>query len=415
MLVSEDQLSQHVFVVFADDWGRHPSSCQHLFRRIITQAQVIWVNTIGHRMPRFTQYDIGRAAQILRTWIRPRVAPGGMPAGHSVLQSAHGLSGTLLEDAPLPHVLSPPMLPSCEGATTLALNQRLLSRAVHKALRHLAPDKHPILVSTSPTVPGLFRDPAFKRKVYYCVDDFTHWHGINGEAMRRLEQETLDACDLMIATSTAILETRSAFVGASTLLTHGVDLAHFSRAAPDRSSPLAALPHPLVGMFGVFDQRVDGQALKAAARLSPQATFVVLGPVVDRAPGEFRDVSNLHFLGNVPYADLPRHVFHFDLCVLPYVVDESTRNINPLKLKEYLATGKPVIASPLPEAVQLADYLTLATPEDFPRVVASALATLEAGPYKTPARLQPGLERFLQSESWEAKARRFLYHIMKGL
>jgi glycosyltransferase involved in cell wall biosynthesis len=247
------------------------------------------------------------------------------------------------------------------------------------------------------------------------VDDFTHWHGINGRAMHRLERETLDACDLMIATSTAILEARSAFVSASTLLTHGVDLGHFSRAAPDLSSPLAALPHPLVGMFGVFDRRVHGQALKAAARLSPQATFVVLGPVVDRDPGEFRDVPNLRFPGAVPYADLPRHVPHFDLCVLPYVIDESTRNINPLKLKEYLATGKPVIASPLPEAVRLAEYLTLADPEDFPRAVASALATIGSGAFANSMHLRPDLESFLRSESWEAKAERFLYDIMKGL
>jgi glycosyltransferase involved in cell wall biosynthesis len=264
-------------------------------------------------------------------------------------------------------------------------------------------------------VPGLFRDNTFKRKVYYCVDDFTHWHGINGRAIHRLEQETLDACDLMIATSTAILEARSAFVSASTLLTHGVDLGHFSRAAPDLSSPLAALPHPLVGMFGIFDRRVDGQALKAAARLSPQATFVVLGPVVDRDPGEFRDVPNLHFSGAVPYSDLPKHVPHFDLCVLPYVVDEFTRNISPLKHKEYLATGKPVIASPLPEAVRLAEYVTLAGSDDFPRAVASALATIKSGTFADSIHLRPGLESFLRSQSWEAKAKRFLYHIMKGL
>lgn len=219
----------------------------------------------------------------------------------------------------------------------------------------------------------------------------------------------------MIATSAPILEARSAFVSASTLLTHGVDLAHFSRPALDFSSPLAAFPHPLVGMFGAFDRRVDGQALKAAARLSPQATFVALGPVMDRDPGEFCDVPNLRFPGAVPYPDLPKHVPHFDLCVLPYVVDESTRNINPLKLKEYLATGKPVIASPLPETIRLAEYLTLADPQDFPGAVASALSTMESGAFMNPIPLRPDLESFLRSESWEVKAERFLYDIMRGL
>ena len=103
------------------------------------------------------------------------------------------------------------------------------------------------------------------------MDDLTHWHGIDGRTVHRLEQETLDARDLMIAASASILETRPSFVNVSTLLSHGVDLTHFFRAARDPSSPLSALPHPLVGMFGIFDRRVDGQALRAAALLSPQA------------------------------------------------------------------------------------------------------------------------------------------------
>lgn len=412
---SENQLSQYVFVVFADDWGRHPSSCQHLFQRIIPQVQVIWVNTIGLRTPRLSLYDVRRTMQVIRSWVRPDASSRAGSIKRSGGHAVEAGSSAAREDRFLPHVLNPLMWPSFQGPRSSALNHRLLSRAVHRALRFVAPGKHPILVSTSPAVPGLFRDPLFKRTVYYCVDDFTEWFGINGRAMHRLERETLNACDLMIATSTSILEARSSFAKASTLLTHGVDLAHFSGATPDPSSPLAALPHPLVGMFGVFDRRVDGSALKAAALLSPQASFVVLGPVVDRDPGEFRNLPNIHFLGAVPYSDLPGHVGHFDLCILPYVVDESTNNINPLKLKEYLATGKPVISSPLPEAKRLAEYLTIAGSECFAQAVASALATPEAATPVNAIGLRADIEEFLRSESWDAKAERFLSDIMAGL
>ena len=414
MLESNNQLSQYVFVVFADDWGRHPSSCQHLFRRIIPRAQVIWVNTIGLRTPRINMHDLTRAVQVIGSWIRPNPRFRNKARVDAGRHAQGGTPAVPPEDGVFPYVLSPVMWPSFQGPKSSALNNRLLSAAVRKALRQVAPDKQPILVSTSPTLPGLFRDLSFRRTVYYCVDDFTHWHGVNGRAVHRLEQETLDACDLMIATSTSILESRSPLVSASTLLTHGVDLAHFSRAEPDPSSPLAPLMHPLVGMFGVFDQRVDGAALKASALLSPQATFVVIGPI-DRDPAEFRDLPNILFLGPIPYAELPGHVAYLDLCILPYVMDESTRNINPLKLKEYLATGKPVITSPLPEAVLLAEYLTLAGPEEFPAAVASALDALDSVTPATPVRLRKGLENFLRSESWEAKAKRFLSDIMEGL
>lgn len=414
MSASNDQLSEYVFVVFSDDWGRHPSSCQHLFQRIIPQAQVIWVNTIGLRTPRASLYDIKRAMQVMRAWVRPGAQAGTRPRANGAERAVDGVPTMRCAEAATPHVLSPVMWPSFRGPRSSALNHHLLSRAVHKTLRRVAPGKHPILVSTTPTMPGLFRDHAFRRKVYYCVDDFTHWHGIDGRAVHRLEQETLDACDLMIASSSAILASRSSFVPAATLLTHGVDLAHFSHVRRDPSSPLAALPGPLVGMFGVFDRRIDGAALKNAARLSPQATFVILGPVVDRDPDEFRDVPNIRFMGAVPYSSLPGHVGHFDLCILPYVVGESTCSINPLKLKEYLATGKPVIVTPLPEALRLAEYLTVAGPEEFPRAVASALAAIEPSASQ-PIQLRAGLKTFLQSESWEAKASRFLSDIMEGL
>ncbi|WP_312519456.1 glycosyltransferase [Massilia sp.] len=413
MQVSQHQLSQYVFVVFADDWGRHPSSCQHLFSRIIPQAQVIWVNSIGMRTPRFSLHDFKRAMQVIRAWIRPKTRLKARAGLGSLDPASDTASAPSWQNTVCPHIINPVMWPSFRGATSTALNQRLLSRAVHEALRHVAPGKHPILVSTSPIVPGLFRDQKFARKVYYCVDDFTHWHGIDGRAMHRLEQETLDACDLMIATSTSILDSRASLVNASALLTHGVDLKHFSRAITNPASPLAALPHPLVGMVGVFDRRVDAHALRAAAVLSPQATFVILGPVIDWDTKEFRDVPNLHFFGAVPYADLPGHVCHFDLCILPYVVDEFTQNINPLKLKEYLATGKPVIASPLPEAIRLAEYLTVAGSDEFPHAVASALATIASGSPVTPIHARTGLDTFLQSESWEAKAKRFLSYILE--
>jgi len=109
---SNDQLAQYVFVVFADDWGRHPSSCQHLFRRIIPQAQVIWVNTIGLRTPRINLHDLGRALQVMRSWIRPnarfKARSGANPASHAVNTRA----GIPWEDSVFPYVLSPVMWPS---------------------------------------------------------------------------------------------------------------------------------------------------------------------------------------------------------------------------------------------------------------------------------------------------------------
>lgn len=396
-----ENLTRFTFVVFSDDWGRHPSSCQHLFKRIVPKADVIWVNTVGLRVPRLSLYDVKRGMQVLASWLRPRkAAPGGDAAG-APGEAAMGSA---------PKVLRPAMWPSFRSRWSAALNQRLLSRAVHKALNGTG-RKEIILVSTLPIVPALFKDAIFRKKIYYCVDDFTEWHGVDGEAMRRLEQGTLAACDLLIATSSPILESRGGSARAATLLTHGVDVAHFSGAVANPLSPLAKLRKPIVGLFGVFDRRIDADLVKACARALPQASFAVVGPLVDRDAGEFADVPNLHFLGAMPYRDLPGHVAHFDVCMLPYVIDKTTRNINPLKLKEYLATGKPVIATPLPEAAKLGAYLTLAEPGRFVAELERLLVRLLARP---PARPQ-GLDAFLAGESWDAKAERFLAAILAGL
>jgi glycosyltransferase involved in cell wall biosynthesis len=390
---SDERLSKLVFVVFSDDWARHPSSCQHLFLRILPRADVLWVNTVGLRSPRLSVYDIRRACQVIFSWLK---FPSGKAREAGKEAAVAG-----------PRVIRPLMWPSFGRAWSAALNQRLLSRAVRRALAREFPGKESILVSTLPIVPGLFREDRFRRKIYYCVDDFTQWHGIDGKAMQRLERKTLEACHLLIATSRPILEARAPLARASALLTHGVDVAHFRDCAPDPRSPLAGARRPVVGMFGVFDRRVDAEILRAAARSMPEATFAVIGPVVDRAHGEFQDLPNLNFLGPLPYAELPGHVAHFDLCILPYVLDETTRGINPLKLKEYLATGKPVVSTRLPEAVRLGEFLILAEPGRFTEAIAGALAP---GWRET-----AGLKTFLLGESWDAKADQFLAEVMQGL
>ena len=235
------------------------------------------------------------------------------------------------------------------------LNRILIRQKLRRALQSFAPGKRKILVSTLPIVPFAFHMPEFARKVYYCVDDFTTWPGVSGPTMLRLEAQTLPACDLLVAVSSRLLQSRGPMVRIGHLLTHGVDVEHFAHPQTP-AVRLAAIPRPILGMFGSFDARVDAGILRALSQALPQAHLVVLGPV-DRDRAEFDALPHLHFLGSVLYEELPGEAARFDVCLLPYKVDASTVNINPLKLKEYLATGKPVVSTPLPEAVKLADYV----------------------------------------------------------
>ncbi len=409
MQPADPRLSDTVFVVFSDDWGRHPSSCQHLFRRVLPHARVLWVNTVGLRTPRLSLYDLKRGMQVIAGWLRPPESnPRGAKMSHdsSAESTPHGSRGASAAGSPNPVVINPRMWPSFRRRWSAALNQKLLMRAVRRALADLPPRKNIVLVSTLPIVPGLFADKLFRKKVYYCVDDFTQWHGVDGSAMRRLEQETLARCDALVATSSPILESRGRHVAEATLLTHGVDAAHFASGKVRPGNPLAGLGKPVLGMFGVFDQRVDAVLLRDLCRAFPGGSVAAIGPV-DRDMSAFADLPNLRLFGKAAYGDLPDLVAAFDVCILPYVVDETTRNINPLKLREYLATGKPVVATPLPEVAKLAEYLTVA---DGPRF-AEAVADILRNPVPAPA----GLESFLKEESWDRKAEQFFSFVLEGL
>ncbi|MGB9691834.1 MAG: glycosyltransferase, partial [Candidatus Sumerlaeaceae bacterium] len=134
----------------------------------------------------------------------------------------------------------------------------------------------------------------------------------------------------------------------------GVDLPHFEQAlAPETkiAHELMALAHPIVGYFGAVDERLDLGLVAEAARLQPSWSFVLIGPILGEVPSM---PHNVHFFGARPYADLPQYLKGFDVCLLPFRQSELVAHVSPTKTPEYLAGGKPVISTPIPDVVR--DY-----------------------------------------------------------
>ncbi|MCA9753302.1 MAG: glycosyltransferase family 1 protein, partial [Gemmatimonadetes bacterium] len=150
--------ARRTFVVFADDWGRHPSSCQHLFRRIAPHHRVVWVNTIGTRTPTLRPADLARAAGKLREW--------AFGAGDAAAAAS---------DPAVPvEVLRPVMTPFDRWHPLRRLNASLLIRAIRAAV---SPAERPILVTTIPNAAGVVGRIEEAASVYYCVDEFSEWPG----------------------------------------------------------------------------------------------------------------------------------------------------------------------------------------------------------------------------------------------
>src|SRR5262249_34487752 len=150
--------------------------------------------------------------------------------------------------------------------------------------------------------------------------------------------------------------------------------AHFARAL-DESTTVPAdirdLPRPIIGFYGLVAEWVDLEAMRQVALLYPHGSVVILGDTNNADTGSLRALSNVHFLGHRAYSELPGYCKAFDVALLPFLRNELTENANPLKLREYLAAGLPVVATDIPEARALAHYgiLLAKGPADFPPLV----------------------------------------------
>jgi hypothetical protein len=170
-------------IVLSDDWGRHPSSCQHLVRRLRERHPTLWVNTIGTRRPRLSRGDAAKIAQRLRQWLLT--------------------SGVL---APLPNltVIAPPMWPGFRRLWQRRLNGALIARAVRRALPAAGGGERRIIVATVPIAAALLDRIAAEAWVYYRVDDFAAWPGLDSRVMRSMEEVLLARADHVVAASPAL-------------------------------------------------------------------------------------------------------------------------------------------------------------------------------------------------------------------
>lgn len=157
---------------------------------------------------------------------------------------------------------------------------------------------------------------------------------------------------------------------------NGVDVSAFRGPFPEPEA-LAAIPKPRLGYVGVLQERLDAELTMAMAKRFPEASFVFVGPIFGD-PAYFaalQALPNVYFLGPVPYRDVPAYMSHLDVCLLPHCQNAFTASMNPLKLYEYLAAGRPIVSTPVPPAERFTDVIHVAgTVEAFATAIKQALA-----------------------------------------
>ena len=192
-----------------------------------------------------------------------------------------------------------------------------------------------------------------KAVIYDCMDELANFR-FAPFTLKQRERQLLGWADVVFTGGQSLYEAK---LGAHDNLhpfPSSVDVAHFAKARRPQAEPkdMAQLRRPRVGFYGVIDERMDLDLLGQVAVGMPDVEFVMVGPFAKVDPAEMPRRENLHFLGQKTYAELPQYLAHWDVAMLPFALNDSTRFISPTKTPEYLAAGKPVVSTPIADVVR---------------------------------------------------------------
>ena len=186
--------------------------------------------------------------------------------------------------------------------------------------------------------------------VYYCIDEWSRFNALDRDRITAMERELCRRADVVFTTSRPLLESKRAYNPETHLALHGVDHEHFARAlAPDTAvaEDIARLPRPVLGFIGLIEDWVDLELIAHLAARRPDWSFALIGKSkVDTS--QLAKHPNVHLLGHKPYASLPAYCKAFDVSLIPFVVNELTRHVNPIKLREYLSAGLACVSTDIP-------------------------------------------------------------------
>ncbi len=386
-------------VVFSDDYGRHPSSCQHLVRELLGMDvslggadEVLWVNTVGTRTPGLSVADLSRGMGKLREWMG---GAGGDAAGGA------GWPGGL-------RVMNPKMWPGFRRGWQRRFNARSIARAVDGGLGERVAGEERIAITTLPITADLVGRVDVDRWVYYCVDDFSVWPGLDSAVMQTMERELVGKVDEVVAVS-GTLQKRIAGMGKDAgLLTHGIDMEHWDVGAGGSDKPdwWPDVKGPIAVFWGLIDRRLEIDWCRAlSVELGKRGGSLVLAGPQQDADVAIHGLADTVLPGAVAYEELPGLAGAADVLVMPYIDAAVTRAMQPLKFKEYLATGRPVVVRELPATSGWGDCCDVVGDEgEFVRV---CLERAEGGGPGVPVEQGRARERRLGGESWSEKARQF--------
>lgn len=249
--------------------------------------------------------------------------------------------------------------------------------------------------------------------IYDCMDELSAFQGAP-PALREREKQLFALADMVFTGGQTLFEAKREQHPDVHAFPSSVDVPHFAQARVSKPDPAdqAEIPHPRIGYCGVIDERMDLALLAEVAQARPDWHLVMVGPVVKLDPAVLPAMSNIHYLGGKSYKELPDYLRGWDVAMLPFARNESTRFISPTKTPEYLAAGKPAVSTSITDVIRPYGELGLVQiadrPEDFIAAVERALAMDKA-------QWLSQVDELLTHNSWDATWERMIKLIQPRL
>ena len=248
--------------------------------------------------------------------------------------------------------------------------------------------------------------------VYDCMDELANFRFAPPDIGPR-ERFLLENSDVVFTGGYHLFETKSRHHSNTHFYGCGVDVDHYGRARiAETAVPdvVVNLPRPVLGYFGVIDERIDYDLLTSLCQAFRGGSVVMVGPFAKVDPRTLPNLPNLHWLGQRDYSELPALVKAFDVCLMPFALNEATQYINPTKTLEYMAAGKPIVSTAVPDVVRhFTPVVAVAnSTEEFIEAARRAIANPDTG------LIADGIAR-AEVSSWESTVAAMHRHILDAM
>lgn len=352
-------------VYFGNDWfAENRTSSHHIARRLAGRVKLLYVDCPGMRPPTASGRDLSRIWRKLAQTARRAVwiAPG---LWHCTM----------------------PQLPWRRLPGVQALNRWFGGWVVRRAMRQ-AGIRRALLWFVVPHPAFMLDAVPHVASIYYCIDDYAAHPGVDVQAIAACDETLSRRADHVFVAPPALLPLKQHLNPRCSFSPHGVDVELFAQAQTSGTAmpaQAASLVRPIIGYFGLIAAWTDIELIEWLALQRPQWSFLLVGHAhVDVSA--LRKLPNVALVGAQPYESLPGWAKAFDVAIIPYRLNRQVKNANPLKLREYLATGKPVVTVRTPEVDRFAEVVSIAdTNEEYLTAIEKAL--LEVDPLASQRRM----------------------------